>query len=287
VKLPTTAIIALSFVVAACGNDREPKRPLVFGKAAEPVGPLATVKFGMSDLELTKAAPQFDMKCGMECEATAVIGDRDYTVTLTAVDRQVTEMRVYVSDQKLETLTAAWGPGVQGEDSKLYWANADRTIRASVTENDRKDGFHLTFERLTTIDRLVDKSTWSLTGIPMLGTSGEAVRQAALAKGYELGSGEDFEMPPTMHGAYSTRVSYKVVGGAVVMYEVALAAKTPAARDAVLAELAASLGEPTIEKDVMDKDILVYAKDPRVTVRDLGIGNLYLAVEQPGVVIPE
>ena len=285
-KLPITGIIALSFVIAACG-DKDPKRPLVFGKAAEPVGPLAKVKFGMSDIDMVKVAPEFDMKCGMECEATAVIGDRDYTITLTAVDRQVTQMRAYVSDQKLETLTAAWGPGVPGEDSKLYWANADRTVRASVTENDRKDGFHMVFDRLTTIDRLVDKSTWSLNGIPMLGKSGEQVREAALAKGYELGTGEDFEMPPTMHGPYSTRVSYKVVGGAVVMYEVALAAKTPAAKDAVLAELKASLGEPTIEKDVMDKDVLVYAKDPRVTVTEGGIGSLYLAVEQPGVVIPQ
>jgi hypothetical protein len=280
-------MIALALGVAACGKDKEAQQPLVFGKAAEPVGPLSKVKFGMSDVELAKAAPEFDLSCGMECEAKAIVGDREYTVTLTAVDRQVIEMSVYVAQQKLDTLTSAWGMGVPGDDNRFYYANADQTIRAQVSENDRKDGFHLTYDRLLPVERVIDKATWHVGGVAVLGKSGEDVRAAALAKGYELGEGYTFELPPTMQGAYTSRVEYTVVAGAVARYEVSLAAKTPEAKDQVLAALKTTLGEPTIEKDVLDKDILVYAKEPRVSVRDLGIGSLILTVEQPGVVIPE
>ncbi len=266
-------IVALSLVVglvgfgglAGCGKKQSDE--LSFGKAAEPFGPFAKIKFGMEDTEIVSKAPEFEFK---KFGGRARVGKHEYELKLVSTMKVVNEMKASLDKTKPEVITKAWGAGTPGVDvldkPVTYYTNESKTVRAMVQP--LGDDLWVEFLPMTPLASLVSDDGTTVAGIKLLGMTKDDAWKATNQAKFDSEMTK-FEAPVTEWGTKHTLVTYNLDGENIVGYTVFLDTKlSPTAKDETLATLEKKWGKPTPTKSAIGSEELVYkAEGPSIKVR--------------------
>lgn len=280
----------------APASEKDPKE-LFTSKVPELPAPLAALKFGMTEEEIKKAAPDIEAYGKSKEFKDTYLGYYvpDDKKTLQSV-RVVVEAEG-VSLEKL--LTAAWGEPKRGENlgnPKLFWFNPEKEIRASIDTGYGKEK-EVQFDPYLPAKKLLGegKEKLGIETTPLLGATVEDLqknyaqylevmtkeqaeeqrKQIEKMAGQNLdalgaaGPSTNLDLLPTEYGSSFTRINPTFEGGKMVRYRVGIAFEQfPPAKDEILALLKAKWGEPKEQEEYGQKQWLFNAAAPKVIVKD-------------------
>lgn len=278
-------------------TEKDPKE-LFTSKVPELPGPLAKLTFGMSEAEVTKAVPEID---GGYAKA-AEYKDTWLGYYIPDKGKKLQSVRVVVEAEGADIekiLTAAWGEpkrGTELDQPKLFWFNADKGIRATISKGYGKEK-EVQFEAYLPAAKLLGegKDKLGFETSPLLGASYDDLKknyanylevltkeeaeqqreQIEKMTGQKLDvlgeatASTNIDLPPTEYGSSFTRVNPTLEGGKIVRFRVGIDYEPlPAAKDEIFAMLKAKWGEPKEQEDLGRKQWVFNAAAPKVVVED-------------------
>lgn len=277
--------------------EKDPKE-LFATKVPELPGPLAKLKFGMTEEEVKKAAPELEDGYSKSKEF------KETWLGYYVPDdkKKLQSVRVVVEAEGVELeklLVAAWGEpkrGTELDKPKLFWFNPEKELRATMSLGYGKEK-EVQFEPYLPAKKLLGegKEKLGFETTPLLGSSyadlqknyaqylevltkEQAEKQRAniekmMGKKLDvLGdavASTNIDLLPTEFGNNFTRVNPTIENDKIVRFRVGIDHEPfPPAKDEIFAMLEAKWGKPIEEEKYGRKQFVFNAAAPRVVVED-------------------
>jgi hypothetical protein len=280
---------------------KDPKE-LFTAKVPELPGPLAKLKFGMTEEEIKKAAPEVEAYGKSKEFKDTYLG---YYVPDDKKALQSVRVVVEGDGVSLEKiLVAAWGEPKRGTalgNPKLFWFNPEKEIRATIDTGYGKQN-EVQFEPYLPAKKLLGegKEKLGIETTPLLGATPEDLQKnyaqylEVMTKeqaeeqrkriekmaGQNLdalgaaGASTNLDLPPTEFGSSFTRINPTIEGGKIVRFSVGIPFEPfPPAKDEILALLKAKWGDPKEQEEYGRKQWLFNPAAPKVIVEADDISN--------------
>lgn len=278
------------------GPTKDPKE-LFSAKVPELPGPLAKLKFGMTEDEIKKAAPEVEAY-----GASKEFKDTYLGYYVPDDSKKLQSVRVVLEGEGVsleKILVAAWGEpkrGTELNNPKLFWFNPDKEIRATLMTGYGKEK-EVQFEPYLPAKKLLGegKEKLGIETTPLLGAT-----PADLQKNYpqylevltkeqaeeqrkrieklagqnldalgDATASTNLDLLPTEYGSTFTRINPTLEGGKIVRFRVGIPHEPfPPAKAEILALLEAKWGKPKEQEEYGRKQWLFNAAGPRVLVED-------------------